>query len=53
MYFKVPACADLIRVLAHACACEHITRAALGFLLCYANMLLKVKCISKYLFMLT
>ena len=29
MYFQVPACPDLIRVLAHACAWENITRAAL------------------------
>ena len=25
MYFHVPVCADLIRVLAHACTWEHIT----------------------------
>ena len=25
MYFHVPVCADLIRVLAHACAWENIT----------------------------
>ena len=25
MYFQVPVCADLIRVLAHACAWENIT----------------------------
>ena len=42
MYFQVPACADPIRVLAHVCAWENITRAALQFLLCYASMLLKV-----------
>ena len=47
MYFQVTACADLISVLAHTCAWENITSAALGFLLCYASMLLKVKCISK------
>ena len=29
MYFQVPACADLIRVLADVCAWENITRAAL------------------------
>ena len=55
MYSQVPACADLIRVLAHACALENITRAAfaLRLLLCYASMLLKVECISKYLLVLT
>ena len=29
MYFHVPVCADLIRVLAHACAWENITSASL------------------------
>ena len=28
MYFHVPVCADLIRVLAHACAWENITIAS-------------------------
>ena len=28
MYFHVPVCADLIRVLAHACALENITIAS-------------------------
>ena len=53
MYFQVPTSADPIRVLAHACAGENITSAALSFLLCYASMLLKVKCIPKYLLVLT
>ena len=29
MYFYVPVCDDLIRVLAHACAWENITSASL------------------------
>ena len=29
MYFHVPVCDDLIRVLAHACAWENITSASL------------------------
>ena len=29
MYFQVPVCDDLIRVLAHACAWENITSASL------------------------
>ena len=53
MYFQVPACAILIRVLAHACAWENIIGAAVVFWLQCASSSWKDKCISKYLLALT
>ena len=53
MYFHVPACAILIRLLAHACAWENITNAAMKFCLYCARLSWKVKCIFKYLLVLS